>query len=64
MKTADKCFLQGNGVREEPRITVEAEDPPERMLLETKICKEDGFQKQQGAHAKLALVTVPTDNLF
>jgi protein phosphatase-4 regulatory subunit 3 len=27
---------------------VEAEDLPERLLLETKICKEDGFQKQQG----------------
>jgi hypothetical protein len=27
---------------------VEAEDPPERLLLETKISKEDGFQKQQG----------------
>jgi protein phosphatase 4 regulatory subunit 3 len=39
-------------VREEPRITVEAEDLPERMLLETKICKEDGFQKQQGAQGE------------
>ncbi|KAI9746746.1 MAG: Platinum sensitivity protein [Claussenomyces sp. TS43310] len=37
----------GDGEREEPRITVEAEDPPERLLLETRICKEDGFQKQQ-----------------
>jgi hypothetical protein len=27
---------------------VEAEDPPERSLLETRISKEDGFQKQQG----------------
>lgn len=27
---------------------VESEDQPERMLLETKICKDDGYQKQQG----------------
>jgi protein phosphatase-4 regulatory subunit 3 len=45
-------------VRDEPRITVEAEDPPERMLLETKICKEDGFQKQQGTHGKRALMII------
>ncbi|KAL1866108.1 hypothetical protein VTK73DRAFT_4901 [Phialemonium thermophilum] len=31
----------------EPRVVVESEDEPERLLLETKICKEDGFQKQQ-----------------
>jgi hypothetical protein len=37
-----------DGGHEEPRITVEAEDPPERLLLETRISKEDGFQKQQG----------------
>ncbi len=27
---------------------VESEDQPERLLLETRICREDGFQKQQG----------------
>ena len=27
---------------------VESEDQPDRLLLETRICKEDGFQKQQG----------------
>ncbi|KAG7123673.1 hypothetical protein HYQ44_002309 [Verticillium longisporum] len=31
----------------DPRVYVESEDQPERLLLETKICKEDGFQKQQ-----------------
>ncbi|ORY63253.1 component of IIS longevity pathway SMK-1-domain-containing protein [Pseudomassariella vexata] len=31
----------------EPRVVVESEDQPDRVLLETKICKEDGFHKQQ-----------------
>lgn len=34
--------------RKDPRVVVESEDQPERLLLETKIQKEDGFQKQQG----------------
>jgi protein phosphatase-4 regulatory subunit 3 len=34
--------------QDEPRIYVESEDQPERMLLETKIVKDDGYQKQQG----------------
>ncbi|PSS12340.1 hypothetical protein M430DRAFT_107331 [Amorphotheca resinae ATCC 22711] len=34
--------------QEEPRVLVQSEDHPDRMLLETRICKEDGFQKQQG----------------
>ncbi|KAF5254796.1 hypothetical protein FANTH_535 [Fusarium anthophilum] len=34
--------------RKEPRVIVESEDHPDRLLLETKIQKEDGFQKQQG----------------
>ncbi|EQK97864.1 suppressor of Mek1 [Ophiocordyceps sinensis CO18] len=34
--------------RKDPRVIVESEDQPERLLLETKIHKEDGFQKQQG----------------
>ncbi|KAJ4006724.1 Platinum sensitivity protein [Fusarium irregulare] len=33
--------------RKEPRVIVESEDHPDRLLLETKIQKEDGFQKQQ-----------------
>lgn len=32
----------------EPCVIVESEDQPDRLLLQTKICKEDGFQKQQG----------------
>ncbi|KAJ3465901.1 hypothetical protein MRS44_006559 [Fusarium solani] len=34
--------------RKDPRVIVESEDQPDRLLLETKIQKEDGFQKQQG----------------
>lgn len=30
------------------QVIVESEDQPDRLLLETKIQKEDGFQKQQG----------------
>jgi protein phosphatase 4 regulatory subunit 3 len=33
--------------QDEPRIFVESEDQPDRMLLETKIQKDDGYQKQQ-----------------
>ncbi|KAI0147683.1 DUF625-domain-containing protein [Xylariaceae sp. FL1272] len=31
----------------DPRVVVESEDQPDRILLETRICKEDGFHKQQ-----------------
>ena len=48
--------------QEEPRVLVQSEDEPERMLLETRICKEDGFQKQQGtflpSHLFLARLTL------
>jgi protein phosphatase-4 regulatory subunit 3 len=33
--------------QEEPRIFVESEDSPDRLLLETRIVKDDGYQKQQ-----------------
>ncbi|KOS18060.1 Uncharacterized protein ESCO_003159 [Escovopsis weberi] len=33
--------------RKDPKVIVESEEHPERLLLETKIQKEDGFQKQQ-----------------
>ncbi|KAH6895790.1 component of IIS longevity pathway SMK-1-domain-containing protein [Thelonectria olida] len=36
-----------DGGRKEPKVIVESEDQPERLLLETKIQREDGFQKQQ-----------------
>ena len=34
-------------LQDEPKIYVESEDQPDRMLLETKIAKDDGYQKQQ-----------------
>ncbi|RDW61512.1 DUF625-domain-containing protein [Coleophoma crateriformis] len=33
--------------KDEARVVVQSEEEPERNLLETKICKDDGFQKQQ-----------------
>ncbi|KAM5442761.1 Platinum sensitivity protein [Microsporum ferrugineum] len=35
------------GGQDEPKILVESEDQPDRMLLETRISREDGYQKQQ-----------------
>ncbi|KAL8697657.1 MAG: hypothetical protein Q9201_007018 [Fulgogasparrea decipioides] len=40
-------FCTGRVVGDESRIYVESEDHPERMLLETRIAKDDGYQKQQ-----------------
>ncbi|KAJ5673125.1 hypothetical protein N7507_002252 [Penicillium longicatenatum] len=40
-------FCSGHILEEEPRIFVESEDQPNRVLLETRISKEDGYQKQQ-----------------
>ena len=34
--------------QDESKVYVESEDQPERLLLETKITKDDGYQKQQG----------------
>jgi protein phosphatase 4 regulatory subunit 3 len=53
-----------DGGPEEPRITVEAEDSPERLLLETRISKEDGFQKQQGIRDVRAVATNIANLLF
>ena len=38
-------------LQDESKIYVESEDSPERLLLETKITKDDGYQKQQGERA-------------
>jgi hypothetical protein len=43
--------------RKDPRVIVESEDQPERLLLETKIQKEDGFQKQQGKRLMICLLS-------
>ncbi|KAJ5908277.1 hypothetical protein N7495_000959 [Penicillium taxi] len=40
-------FCTGQILNDVPRIFVESEDPPNRVLLETKITKDDGYQKQQ-----------------
>ncbi|RMD44753.1 hypothetical protein DV735_g292, partial [Chaetothyriales sp. CBS 134920] len=37
----------GQVVNDEPKILVESEDQPERMLLETRIGRDNGYQKQQ-----------------
>ncbi|KAK4152515.1 hypothetical protein C8A00DRAFT_34816 [Chaetomidium leptoderma] len=42
------CWIPAeDGQGKEPRVVVESEDQPNRRLLETKIIKDDGFQKQQ-----------------
>ncbi|KAK8152679.1 component of IIS longevity pathway SMK-1-domain-containing protein [Phyllosticta citribraziliensis] len=33
--------------QDEPRIYVQSEDDPQRVLLETRVTKDDGYQKQQ-----------------
>lgn len=47
----EKNALTADRVQDEPRIYVESEDQPDRMLLETRIVKDDGYQKQQGTSA-------------
>ncbi|KAI1399093.1 DUF625-domain-containing protein [Hypoxylon fuscum] len=39
--------ISEDGQQRDPRVLVESEDQPDRVLLETRICKEDGFHKQQ-----------------
>ena len=39
---------KGGRAQDEPRIYVESEEQPERMLLETRVGRDDGYQKQQG----------------
>jgi len=46
---------QVEGGPKEPRVIVESEDQPDRLLLETRICREDGFQKQQGMKQPISL---------
>ncbi|KAL9097410.1 MAG: hypothetical protein Q9165_000305 [Trypethelium subeluteriae] len=40
-------FCVGQMVNDEARIYVQSEEEPNRMLLETKVQKDDGYQKQQ-----------------
>lgn len=39
--------IHADGEQREPRVTVESEDPPHRILLETRVAKGDSFHKQQ-----------------
>ncbi|KAI0117191.1 DUF625-domain-containing protein [Daldinia grandis] len=52
--------ISEDGHRGDPRVVVESEDQPDRVLLETRICKEDGFHKQQET---LIVWTEPTNNV-
>ena len=36
---------------DEARIFVQSEDDNQRMLLETRISRDDGYQRQQGTHS-------------
>ncbi|KAI2635518.1 DUF625-domain-containing protein [Xylaria nigripes] len=49
-----------DGQQRDPRVVVESEDHPERILLETRICKDDGFHKQQET---LIVWTEPTNGV-
>ncbi|KAK2749820.1 Platinum sensitivity protein [Myotisia sp. PD_48] len=40
-------FCTAKIINDEPKVLVQSEDQPERMLLETRISREDGYQKQQ-----------------
>lgn len=45
---ATACNQQLEDGHKEARVVVDSEEEPLRVLLETKIHREDGFQKQQG----------------
>ena len=58
MLTRDLRILQAEeGQPKEPHVVVESEDQPNRRLLETKIVKDDGFQKQQGRRSPAAILS-------
>ncbi|RQM06622.1 hypothetical protein DH86_00001259, partial [Scytalidium sp. 3C] len=40
-------FVMTEGQQEEPKVMVKSEDQPDRLLLDTRITREDAFQKQQ-----------------
>jgi hypothetical protein len=48
--SVDPTANAGLMFQDEPRIHVESEDQPDRVLLETKIARDDGYQKQQGRY--------------
>ena len=48
--------------QEEPKVVVQSEDSPDRILLETRIVKEDQFQKQQGKSNIVPTLCSKADN--
>ncbi|KAI8965790.1 DUF625-domain-containing protein [Daldinia sp. FL1419] len=52
--------ISEDGHSRDPRVIVESEDQPDRVLLETRIFKEDGFHKQQET---LIVWTEPTNGV-
>ena len=54
ISSGSRNALTSGKTQDEPRIYVESEDQPDRMLLETRIVKDDGYQKQQGTKALCA----------
>ena len=36
--------------QDDPKLLVVSEDEPSRTLLNVRVCKDDGYQKQQGEH--------------
>ena len=59
MLTIFACHQNEETQAKDARVVVESEDQPDRVLLETRICKEDGFQKQQGMSPYT--ITIPRD---
>ncbi|KAJ5794856.1 hypothetical protein N7457_001455 [Penicillium paradoxum] len=55
-------FCTGQILGEEPRIFVESEDLPSRVLLETRITKDDGYQKQQASRDTETLIVWTEQN--
>ncbi|KAI0447710.1 component of IIS longevity pathway SMK-1-domain-containing protein [Xylaria telfairii] len=49
-----------DGHQRDSQVIVESEDQPDRILLKTRICKEDGFHKQQET---LIVWTEPTNGV-
>ncbi|KAJ2972586.1 hypothetical protein NUW58_g9154 [Xylaria curta] len=49
-----------DGHQRDAQVIVESEDQPDRILLKTRICKEDGFHKQQET---LIVWTEPTNGV-
>ncbi|KAI9645367.1 Platinum sensitivity protein [Ciborinia camelliae] len=57
-------FMVENGSeKSDPRVMVQSEDQPGRILLETKIVKGDLFQKQQGILDQRMILKIHTNEL-